>query len=171
MGFAVRKLMGLLVVGLALGAEAASPPPPVLLTVKRSRGSADAKERAFAFEISLRNGGTNTVPVDLEWYFVSSPIGGFGYYVSSRGKQSVKLEPRKTFDCEKSCPLIVTKDVKGKGGKTAKQEVAQTKGYIVRLFSGGKLLDTQSEPSFIKRKALDPEEFKALLATPAPEFK
>lgn len=168
----MKRALIVILAALAMSVIAAPPaPPPILLTVKKGRPANETQERMYSIDINLRNGGTNVVNAELEWYFISSPVGGFGYYVSGRGKQPVKLEARKTLDLEKTTALIVTKDVKGKGGKTAKLEVAQTKGHIVRLLNGGKVMDVQSEPSFIKRKAQDPAEFKALLDTPAPDFK
>jgi len=154
-----------------LAAAVASAAPALVLTVDRdntSRGSGADRVRLVQIEIDVRSASTNTVSAELEWYFVASPIGGFGYYIADKGRQPLKIPPRQVVNVTKAATRIKEKEIRLKGGKTAKQQVAEVAGYIVRVTAGGKVVAMTGAPEFLRRKAADPAQFKQLLSNPGP---
>jgi hypothetical protein len=162
-------LCAAILLGAGLAARAAG--PAILLTVDRDnthKGSGGDRTRMVQIDINVRNAATNALSADLEWYFVSSPIGAFGYYISSQGKEALKLPALQAASVSKATPRFVEKQLQVKGGKTAKMNTAEVTGYIVRVVVDGKVAALRAEPQFIQRKAADPEEFKQLLSNKGP---
>lgn len=156
---------------LAFASAAAAAAPAILLSVDRDNthtGTGADRVRQVKIEINVRSVSTNTITVQLEWFFVASPVGGFGYYISDQGKNQIKMPARKVANLSKSTSRLIEKDVTIKG-KPAKQIVAETTGYIVRILAEGKVIAMQADPVFLERKAADPEEFKKLLSNQGPK--
>lgn len=138
----------------------------LMLTVQRNnthRGSGANSVRLVQLEINVRSAATNTINAQLEWYFVASPIGGFGYYIGDKGTQPLKIAPRQAVTVVKDTPRIKEKPAKG-----GVQKAAEITGYIVRVTAGGKVVAMTGAPSFLERKAENPEEFNQLLSNSGP---
>lgn len=154
-------------------AVAAAPPGLVLsvdMTKESVRVAGRSEEvRGMKLDIRVQSPATNTVKCTVEWCFVSSPVGDFGYYISDRGSQDLTIKPRNVATTTKTAPLFVMKPVTV-AGKPAERKIAEVKGYIVRVRVGKTVVAATGEPSYIKRKLEDPAEFKALMDAQPPKY-
>lgn len=160
--------------GSAFSTAALAAPPGLVLSVDSRKEDIHVKGkseevRGMTLDIRVQSPSTNTVKCTVEWFFVSSPVGDFGYYVSDRGSQDLIIKPRNVATTAKTAPLFVMKSVTLKG-KPAERKIAEVKGYIIRVLVGKTVVASTGEPSFIKRKLEDPAEFKALLSAEPPKF-
>ena len=158
---------------LSFSAAALAAPPGLVLSVDSRKEDIHVKGkseevRGMTLDIRVQSPSTNTVKCSVEWYFVSSPVGDFGYYISERGSQDLTIKPRNVATLTKQAALFVMKDVTLKG-KPAERKIAEVKGFIIRVLVGKKVVATTGEPAFIKRKLEDPAEFNALLTAAPPK--
>lgn len=149
---------------------------PLVVTVTRAKtdsgrktaydsGYSSSKDysRSVVLKASTRNMATNDVTVRQETYFVAEAMSAGGQDgVYSRSETNLTVATRGVFEQTVESEPLASHEYKSSYGSNYKYG-SKFKGYIVRTFANGQLVDVQASQPSLQKAGWDDKQLKRML--------
>lgn len=175
---ALRRIAVLFAFATACIADAQQRPmqSPLVVTVTRSKtdsgrktaydsGYSSSKEysRSVVLKSTTRNMATNDITVRQEAYFVSEAMSSGGQDgIYSRSETNLTVATRGVFEQTIESEPLTSQEYKSSYGSNYKYG-SKFKGYIVRTFANGQLVDVQASQPSLQKAGWDDKLLKRML--------